>query len=134
MGWLSGAMSHVTVTIGGRQYRMACDDEQGSHLAALAADLDRRIEKLREGFGEIGDQRLLVMAALMVADELAEARRKLHQLEQQLQNLEEARSAAADRAQATQAAVVAALNAAAERIERVTRSLNQTIGSGVAIG
>jgi cell division protein ZapA len=127
-------MSHVTVTIGGRQYRMACEGEQESHLTALAADLDRRIEKLRESFGEIGDQRLLVMAALMVADELAEARRKLHQLEQQLEKLQDACSAAADRALATQAAVVAALNAAAERIERVTRSLNQTLGTGVAIG
>ena len=63
-------MAHVTVTINGRQYRMACEDGQESHLERLAADLDRHIEHLRGNFGEIGDNRLLVMAALTVSDEL----------------------------------------------------------------
>ena len=70
-------MSQVNVTINGRQFRMACEDGQEDHLRQLAKDLDERIDTLRGQFGEIGDARLTVMAALMVADELAEAGKKL---------------------------------------------------------
>ena len=70
-------MSQVNVTINGRQFRMACEDGQEGHLQQLAKELDERIVALRGQFGEIGDARLTVMAALMVADELAEAGKKL---------------------------------------------------------
>ena len=127
-------MAHVTVTINGRQYRMACEDGQESHLERLANELDRHVEQLRGSFGEIGDNRLLVMAALTISDELNEARQRMRRLETELAGLQDARVAAADRGQATQAAVAAALNAAAERIERVTRGLNQSIGGTVVVG
>jgi cell division protein ZapA len=127
-------MSQVTVTINGRQFRMACEDGQEGHLIGLAEDLDRRIENLRKNFGEIGDTRLTVMAALTVADELADMTGKLQRVEQELGSLQDARVAAADHAKATQAAVAAALNAAAERVENLTRQLNQTAGEGVAMG
>ncbi len=119
-------MSQVTVTINGRQFRMACEDGQEGHLRRLAADLDERIEKLRKNFGEIGDTRLTVMAALTLADELTEAADKLRGVEQELAALQEARAASAEHAKATQAAVAAALNAAAERIESITQRLKQT--------
>jgi len=128
-------MSQVTVTINGRQFRMACEDGQESHLEALAADFDQRIERMRKNFGEIGDTRLSVMAALTVADELAETSARLQQLEQELATLQDVRVGSAERATATQAAVAAALNSAAERIERITRRLNQTVSEGgVAMG
>jgi cell division protein ZapA len=119
-------MAQVSVTINGRQYRMACEDGQETHLIQLAKNLDERIAQLRTSFGEIGDTRLTVMAALTVADELSEANRKLRRLEEELTGLQDARVIAADRAQATQAAVVAALNSAAERIETLTRKLNDS--------
>jgi len=127
-------MSQITVTINGRHFRMACEDGQETHLSRLAQELDQRIAKLREKFGEIGDTRLTVMAALTVADELAETGSKLRKLEEELASLQEARSASAERAVATQAAVAAALNSAAERIERVTRTLNFTRSAGTALG
>jgi cell division protein ZapA len=127
-------MSHVSVAINGRQYRMACEDGQEGHLMRLARDLDQRIEQLRARFGEIGDMRLTVMAALTVADELVEAGKRLRRIEEEMAGLQDARVLAADRSQATQAAVAAALNSAAERIERVTRSLNQTLSDEIAVG
>jgi cell division protein ZapA len=127
-------MAHVTVTINGRQYRMACEDGQESHLMRLAEDLERRIGDLRGNFGEIGDARLIVMAALMIGDELSEAAARCRKLEEDIAGLQETRVTAAGRSQATQAAVAAALNAAAERIERVAKGLNQSLGNGVAIG
>jgi len=119
-------MTQVTVTINGRQFRMACEEGEEEHLTALAGDLDQRITRLRERFGEIGDTRLTVMAALTLADELAEVKEKLKQLEPELATLQDARVRAAEHAGATQVAVSAALNAAAERIEGIVRRLNET--------
>ncbi len=120
-------MAQVNVTINGRQFRMACEDGEEAHLLQLAEDLDRRIDKLRARFGEIGDTRLTVMAALTLADELAETKDKLQRFEPELASLQDARVQSAERAKATQAAVSAALNAAAERIEGITRRLNETL-------
>lgn len=128
-------MAHVSVTINSRQYRMACDDGQEHHLARLAHDLDQRIAHLRTTFGEIGDMRLTVMAALILADELSEARQRMRRVEEDLSTLQQARAAATDRAEAAQADVAAAFNAAAERIEKATRLLGQSRdGHHVALG
>jgi cell division protein ZapA len=127
-------MSEVNVTINGRQYRMACENGQEDHLLTLSQDLDQRIAQLRTSFGEVGDTRLTVMAALTVADELAEAGKSIRRLEEELAGLKEARGVASDRTQATQAALVMAFNTAAARIEGLTKKLNQTVGGEVAMG
>jgi cell division protein ZapA len=127
-------MTHVNVTINGRQYRMACEEGQQSRLLGLAESLELRVTGLRGKFGEIGDARLTVMAALMVADELVDANAQIRSLQDELTALRDVRVVATDRARATQTAVAAALNAAAERIEKTTQVLNRTIGGGVAIG
>jgi cell division protein ZapA len=127
-------MATVNVTINARQYRMACEDGQEQHLLRLAEDLDRRIAELHTKFGEIGDTRLTVMAALTIADELTESTKRIRRLEEDLAGLQDARSVATDRNQATQAAIVAAFNSAAERIESLAKRLNQSLGTGVAMG
>jgi cell division protein ZapA len=126
------AMAQVTVTISSRQYRMACEDGQEDHLMRLAKDLDSRIAGLRTTFGEVGDQRLSIMAAITIADELSDATGKIRRLEQQIAALQDARGVAVDRVQATESAVIAALTAAAERIEKVTKGLNQNPGGATA--
>ena len=128
-------MSHVNVSIDGRPYRMACDEGQEAHLQSLAEDLDKRINELRENFGDIGDSRaLIVMAALTIADELSETAHKLQNAAQEAVVAKEVRTVATERARTTQAAVVAALDAASERIERVTKGLNQSLGDTIPIG
>jgi cell division protein ZapA len=127
-------MAQVNATIAGRQFRLACEDGQEEHLQALAKDLDQRIIDLRAKFGEIGDTRLTVMAALMVADDLSEASRKMRRLEEEIAALQDARVVSSDRAKAASDAVVGAFNSAAERIEGITRKLNQTLGDRVAMG
>jgi len=127
-------MSHVNVTINDRQYRMACEEGQEARLLKLAESLESRIQSLRGKFGEIGDARLTVMAAITVCDELLDAGQRIRVLEEELNTLRDVRAAAADRARQTQTAVANALNAAADRIERTTQVLNRTIGGGVAIG
>jgi len=128
-------MSQISVTINGRQFRMACEDGQEGHLVELARDLDARIVGLRDKFGEIGDTRLTVMAAITLSDELSEASLRIRRLEEELAALQDARVAASERDKAMQAQVASALASAAERIEDITRKLNQSIGGGgLAIG
>ena len=128
-------MSQVSVTINGRQFRMACEDGQEGHLMNLARELDNRIDNLRTKFGEIGDTRLTVMAAITVADELSEAGLRIRRLEEELASLQDAQVAISDRNKTTQLAIAAALSKAAERVENITRALNATIASsGVALG
>lgn len=114
-------MAQVTVDIAGRSYRMACADGEEAHLRALAAQIDGKISEFRESFGEIGDQRLLVMAAVGVADELAEVKRKVARLESEIAKLHDNKDQA-DKARDDWANSVAdALETAAERMERMSR-------------
>ena len=128
-------MAQVIANIAGRQFRLACEDGQEEHLQALAKDIDQRVIDLRRKFGEIGDTRLTVMAALMLEDELVEATEKMRRLEDEIAALQDARLVAGDRARAASDAVVGAFKSAAERIEGITKKLNQTVGNGgVPIG
>lgn len=67
------AMAQVSVTINKRKYDVACDDGQEAHLVRLAAYVDKKISELAEAMGQIGDARLLVVASLLIADELSDA-------------------------------------------------------------
>jgi cell division protein ZapA len=127
-------MAHVNVSINGRQYRMACEEGQEDRLLRLSHNLEIRVTELRGKFGEIGDARLTVMAALMIADELSDAGVRIRRLEEELAALQDARIGAVDRNKATQAAIAAAFNSAADRIERLTQTLNRRVGNGVALG
>ncbi len=66
-------MAQVDVAINGRNYRVACDDGQEDHLRQLAEYVDRRVMELVESVGQIGEARLVVMASLLIADELSES-------------------------------------------------------------
>ncbi len=123
-------MAHVNVMINSRQYRMACADGQEDHLLRLAQDLNQRIDGIRAQFGEVGDMRLTIMAAITIADELSEVAKRVRVLEQDVVSLQDARLVAADRAQATEAAIVKAFSAAAERIENASRKLNPVPPNG----
>jgi cell division protein ZapA len=119
-------MAQVVVTIAGRTYRMACDDGEEARLEHLARDFDTRIAGLRTSFGEIGDQRIIVMAALSLADELGEAQRQIADLRNRLADTDGAtRSREVQNAQ-RQDRVAAALGEAAQRIERIAHKMRDT--------
>src|SRR5262249_30746671 len=80
------------------QSRVAGENGEGAGLPGWAQDLDARTRALRARFGEIGDTRLTVMAALALADELSEVKEKLQRLEPELATLQGASVVSADRA------------------------------------
>lgn len=117
-------MAQVTVTIAGKTYRMACADGEERHLEDLAASYDGKIGDMRASFGEIGDMRLHVMAAIALADELHAARRRMAGLEAELADLRGVASAGDERTQLVEARLAEGVHRAAERIEHLARSLN----------
>jgi cell division protein ZapA len=127
-------MSSVSITINGKQFRVACEPGQEQRLTALAQDFDQRISSMRTRFGEVGDARLTVMAAMMLGDELVDANAKIARLEADLGALTDARAGLSDRASRTEAVVVRALETAADRIERMTVALSRPAGGGMAVG
>ena len=122
-------MPQVQVTISGRSYRMACGEGEERHLEGLAADYDAKIAELRGSFGEIGDMRLHVMAALTLADELAEAKKRLAMLEEETTALRKLASAGDERSQLFETQTAEALNRTAERIERLVKTLGVPAGA-----
>ncbi len=70
----AGGMAQVSLTIDGRKYRVACSEGEETRLETLAGVIDEKIGEMRKAFGEIGDQRLVIMAALTIADNMTEAR------------------------------------------------------------
>ncbi|MSO98825.1 MAG: cell division protein ZapA [Rhodospirillaceae bacterium] len=73
-------MGQVSITIRGRNYQITCDDGQEAHLARLGRYLDQQSEQLTAATGSISDALMMVMVALTVADELADATSKLEAL------------------------------------------------------
>lgn len=103
-------MAQVSLNINNKTYLVACDDGQESHLATLGAMIDGHVRSLGVGDASIGETRLMLMAALMLADELTEARGKLAANV----NAERDQAGALERAESR---AVAALEAAAKKVE-----------------
>lgn len=123
-------MAQVTVTIDGKQYRMACDEGQEEHLIELASRLDQYVSHLKGSFGEIGDQRLTVMAGIMVMDELAELQKRVRGMESEIATLRKTRDDALVKADKNDTALTGALSSLAERMEGLAAKLNAERAAG----
>ena len=111
-------MSEVALTINGRVYTIGCGDGEEGHLRLLAGHLDEKVAELVEKLGQIGEARLLVMASLMIADELSEAYTRLADQD----------GAEGDGGAATlsdQAAAAASLERCAQRLEALAARVEQ---------
>ena len=67
-------MGQVTITLNARSYKLRCGDGEEARLLDLAAYVQTRLDKLTDEFGQVGDERILVMTTLMIADDLFDAR------------------------------------------------------------
>jgi cell division protein ZapA len=115
-------MAELAVIIDGRVYRVACDDGEEVRLGDLAQLVDAKISALRQRFGEIGDQRLIVMAAITLADEWAEANTRVRELEAEFARLKALSTPAPDWVEQ----VAVSLDEAAQRIEHVAQNLTDS--------
>ena len=70
-------MAQVTLRINGFAYTLGCQDGEEDHLHAMAAEVDQRIESVKASAGPSGEARMLVIAALLMADDIYELRQKV---------------------------------------------------------
>ena len=122
-------MSQVTITVGGRNYRLSCDEGEEPHLAGLGEKLDTMITELRDAFGEIGDQRLTVMAAILALDRLDEAEKKAEPVGADNSSGRETRNESVGRAKQLEERFAGALETAAARIEGLVSEIQAESGS-----
>lgn len=116
-------MAQVTVKINGRAYTLACDDGEEEHLKGLAAYMDKHVTSLAQSVGQVGDQRLMLMAGLLVADELSEALGEVKALKDEVDALKNDRAGAASKSQEAENSVAEVLEAAARRLEDIAGRL-----------
>ena len=110
-------MSKVTISLNGRPFTIGCEDGQQAYLRELASHLDDHVRGLADRVGQIGDLRLLLMAALIVADELKEAQGREEALRDEITDLKGRASQSEARRRADRARAAEAIIAAAERLE-----------------
>jgi cell division protein ZapA len=103
-------MAQVNVDVNGRSYVVGCEDGQEARLRELAGAVDAQVRQVARDVGPLGETRLLLMGALVMADEMTELQSQLDSLRAEL---------AESRARLGRAELkaVAALEAAAEKIE-----------------
>ncbi|HEY4116102.1 MAG TPA: cell division protein ZapA [Rhizomicrobium sp.] len=107
-------MPLVNVMVNGRAYTVACDDGEEEHLRKLAQHVDRKVGELLGSIGQVGDARLLLMAAILITDDYFAALDKLRSQEKALADAASAEGIAAE-----------ALEAAAKRVEDIAMGLER---------
>ena len=117
-------MAQVSVSIAGRTYRMACEDGQEPHLEQLAQLVDGRVGEMRAGFGEIGDQRLIVMAAVAIADDLHALHRRVDSLQAEVAGLRAQQADASAQRDQRETTLARTIEGAALRIEALAQAVN----------
>jgi cell division protein ZapA len=105
-------MAQISVQVNGRPYAVGCEDGQEQHLLELARMFDLQVRRVSQDMGQLGDTRLFLMGALLLADELADLRGRLSAVEAEVARLQADRSRVEVRA-------ISALEAAARRIEKL---------------
>jgi cell division protein ZapA len=108
-------MPEIAITVNGRNYRVTCGDGEEQRLQALARGFDERVQSLVRSVGQAGEAQLLLVAALLVADQLDETRAEL----------ERARAAPvlSDKAQAAERQATAMIESLTRRLEAIAERL-----------
>jgi cell division protein ZapA len=118
-------MPLVNILVNARTYTVACDEGEEEHLCELAAHLDRKVKEILEKVGQVGDAKLILMAALLVTDDYFDAVNVVEQRSKQMDNLTAANERMAKKLSLAEASAAAALDAAAKRVEDIAARLSE---------
>ncbi len=119
-------MPEVNVEIDGKKFRMACEEGQEQHLLTLAERFNRTVIGLKGSFGEIGDNRLVVMAGIAVLDELAEAEDRIEALKRDIADLTSAGHELTTEAEELERNFARRLSEAARKVEAIAQAIDET--------
>jgi cell division protein ZapA len=108
-------MAQVSLTINGRSFAVTCEDGQEARIRRLGQYIDAKIAEFVRSVGQVGEARLLLLAALVIADELADAEEALR--------VAQSGSQAADAEAAAAEAMASGIDAIAQRVEAIAARL-----------
>ncbi|ODR99143.1 hypothetical protein AUC68_03695 [Methyloceanibacter methanicus] len=123
-------MGQVVVTLNGRTYRLECNEGEEAHLAELAEYVGAHVDEMRRKFGQVGDDRLILMASLFVTDELWALRADVDNLRAQLAEARRDKSESDQNARSVETQLYAKIGEAAARLEGLNARLGQRAGGG----
>jgi cell division protein ZapA len=115
-------MGQVVVTVNGRAFPLSCADGEEGRTRRLAQYVDGKITEFVKAYGQLGEARLLLLAALLIADELADANEAVQTAERNRPPLSPAPAAAAEPSP-PDPAVVAGILGIASRIDAIAARL-----------
>src|SRR5258707_10278867 len=110
-------MPLVNVMVNSRAYTIACDDGEEDHLRELAAHVDAKVKELLASVGQVGETRLLLMAALLIADEHHDAATQLHLRSQELVKLRGSHEEISGKLETSEGKAATAFESASKRLE-----------------
>jgi cell division protein ZapA len=116
-------MPLVNVMVNNRAYTIACDEGEEGHLKELAAHVDTKVRELLGSVGQVGDQRLMLMAALLLADEYHTVTAQLEALKSELAGFAAVRDELDKRLNKSESFSADTLEAAAKRVENIAARL-----------
>jgi cell division protein ZapA len=116
-------MPLVNVMVNGRAYTIACDEGEEEHLKGLATQVDAKAREVLVAVGQVGDARMMLMAALLIADEHQETMAKLEGTAKVASSTSEEKQTLHLRAEAAEGAAADALEAAAKKLEDIAARL-----------
>jgi cell division protein ZapA len=108
-------MAQLTIQVNGRPYTVGCEDGQEAHLLEIARLFDRQVRQVSQDVGQLGETRLFLMGALLLADELSDLKLRLAHAQSELARLQTEQTRVEIRA-------IKALDAASEKIEALVQS------------
>src|SRR3954463_10207062 len=108
-------MAQLTIQVNGRPYTVGCEDGQEAHLREIPRLFDRQVRQVSQDVGQLGETRLFLMGALLLADELSDLKLRLAHAQSELSRLQADQGRVEGRA-------VQAIEAAAKRIEKLAAS------------
>jgi cell division protein ZapA len=109
-------MAQLTIQVNGRPYTVGCEDGQEAHLLEIARLFDRQVRQVSTDVGQLGETRLFLMGALLLADELSDLKLRLAHAQSELARLQTEQTRVEIRA-------IKALDAASEKIEALVQGL-----------
>lgn len=122
-------MGQVSVTLNGRTYRLECGEGEEAHLIELAEYLGTHVEVVKRKFGQVGDDRLILMASLHVMDELWDLKRQMQDMKVAMAEARRDRSVADESAKSRASDLAARVSAVADRLEL----LNEQFGADTPV-
>lgn len=122
-------MGHVTVEVNGRKYKMSCEEGAELRVVELAGFLDGLVQDIKSGYRQVQEERLYLMAALIVADQLLEVRDELQATLAQICNLRSFQAADSATTYVPTHDVARIVDASSKRLQVLEQKITRT-GTG----